>query len=172
MDVLLCILVTSLSNLRWLNNFLHRLSELFGCQIGLSDHSMGIGVSVAAVALGATIIEKHFTLNRSDGGVDSMFSIEPTEMRQLVIETERAWQALGEVSYGPTEEELKSLVFKRSLYVVSDIIKGETFTSENLTSIRPGFGLPPKFIDILIGGKVSRDICKGTPISWDMISEI
>lgn len=145
------------------------LAELFGCEVGLSDHSMGVGVSVAAVALGATVIEKHFTLCRADGGVDSTFSLEPEEMRQLVAETERAWQALGAISYGPTEKELKSLVFRRSLYVVKDMKAGELFTPENLRAIRPGYGLAPKFIDKLLGKKVSRDVLRGTPLSWELL---
>jgi N-acetylneuraminate synthase len=148
------------------------LSQLFGCQVGLSDHSMGVGVSLAAVALGATVIEKHFTLNRSEGGVDSIFSIEPNEMQQLVIETERAWQSLGTISYGPTETELKSLVFRRSLYIVRDMDEGDLFTTENVRAIRPGLGLPPKYFEILLGKKIARNAHKGTPLSWNMISEI
>lgn len=145
------------------------LRELFGCEVGLSDHTMGIGVSVASVALGATVIEKHFTLNRADGGVDSTFSMEPAEMAQLVVETGRAWQALGQVSYGPTEKEKKSWVFRRSLYVVKDLKAGEVLTHENLRSIRPGYGLPPKFIDALLGRKITKDVKKGTPMSWDLL---
>jgi pseudaminic acid synthase len=148
------------------------LSQLFGCQVGLSDHSMGVGVSLAAVALGATVIEKHFTLNRSEGGVDSIFSIEPNEMQQLVIETERAWQSLGTISYGPTETELKSLVFRRSLYIVRDMDEGDLFTTENVRAIRPGLGLAPKYFEILLGKKIARNAHKGTPLSWNMISEI
>lgn len=145
------------------------LHELFDVQVGLSDHSMGCGVAVAAVALGATVIEKHFTLSRADGGVDSTFSLEPEEMRQLVVETERAWQSLGQVSYGPTEKEKKSLVFRRSLYVVKDMKAGEVFTRENVRAIRPGYGLPPKFIDTFLGRQISLDVKKGTPISWELL---
>ena len=145
------------------------LRELFGCEVGLSDHTMGVGVSVASVALGATVIEKHFTLNRADGGVDSAFSMEPSEMTQLVVETERAWQALGQVSYGPTEAEKKSVQFRRSLYVVKDIKAGEVFTRENLRAIRPGLGLPPKFIDQFLGKKVVCDIRRGTAATWDLL---
>lgn len=145
------------------------LRELFRCEVGLSDHSMGVGVSVAAVALGATVIEKHFTLCRADGGVDSAFSLEPDEMRSLVIETERGWQALGEVSYGPTEKEKKSLVYRRSLYVVKDVKAGDTFSTENIRAIRPGHGLPPKYIDTILGMKASVDIKRGTPVSWRML---
>lgn len=145
------------------------LRDLFGCEVGLSDHSMGVGVSVASVALGATVIEKHFTLNRADGGVDSVFSMEPDEMAQLVVEAERAWQALGQVSYGPTETEKKSLVFRRSLYIAKDIVAGEVLTVENLRCIRPGLGLAPKYYDTLLGKRVGRDVKMGTPMSWDLI---
>lgn len=145
------------------------LRELFSCEVGLSDHTMGVGVSVAGVALGATVIEKHFTLNRTDGGVDSTFSMEPSEMAQLVAETERAWQALGQVSYGPTEAEQASIQFRRSLYVVQDIKAGDVLTNENVRAIRPGFGLPPKYFDLLLGKRVQLDVKRGTPLSWDII---
>ena len=145
------------------------MRELFNCEIGLSDHTMGIGVSVASVALGATVIEKHFTLNRADGGVDSSFSMEPEEMRQLVIESERAWQALGKISYGATEKEKASLVFRRSLYIVEDMKEGEVLTEKNLRSIRPGLGLPPKFIDQLIGRKVNQHLPRGTAFKWEYL---
>lgn len=145
------------------------MRELFNCEIGLSDHTMGIGVSVASVALGATVIEKHFTLNRADGGVDSSFSMEPEEMRQLVIESERAWQALGKISYGATEKEKGSLVFRRSLYIVEDIKAGEVLTEKNLRSIRPGLGLSPKFIDQLIGRRVNQNLPRGTAFKWDYL---
>ena len=145
------------------------LRELFGCQIGLSDHSLGIGVSVASVALGATLIERHFTLRRADGGVDATFSLEPEEMHSLVVESERAWQALGKVSYGPTAEEKKSLVFRRSLYVARDMKAGEVLTRENLRAIRPGLGLAPKYFEALLGRRVNRDVKKGTPLSWELL---
>ena len=145
------------------------LRELFGCEVGLSDHTMGVGVSVASVALGATVIEKHFTLSRADGGVDSAFSMEPAEMAQLVVETERAWQALGQVSYGPTGAEKKSIQFRRSLYIVKDIKAGEVFTRENLRAIRPGLGLPPKFIDQLLGKRVAFDVRRGTAATWELL---
>lgn len=145
------------------------LRELFGCEVGLSDHTMGVGVAVASVALGATVIEKHFTLNRADGGVDSTFSMEPAEMAALVTESERAWQALGRISYGPTEKERKSLVFRRSLYIARDMKAGEVFTKENLRAIRPGFGLPPKYLTDLLGRKVAKEVKKGTPMSWDLL---
>ena len=146
------------------------MRELFGCEVGLSDHTMGVGVSVASVALGATVIEKHFTLNRSDGGVDSTFSMEPTEMTQLVVEAERAWQALGKVSYGATEAEKKSIVFRRSLYVVKDIKAGEVLTKENVRAIRPGLGLPTKYLDVVLGKKLKQDIKRGTGLDWDFFT--
>ena len=147
------------------------MRKRYGCEIGLSDHTMGVGVAVAAVALGATVIEKHFTLQRADGGVDSAFSMEPQEMAQLVIETERAWQAMGKVHDGPTEKETASLVFRRSLYVVEDMKVGDTFTAKNLRAIRPGYGLAPKFYDHTIGKTVKRDVARGTPLSHDLIAE-
>jgi N-acetylneuraminate synthase len=145
------------------------MRELFGCEIGLSDHTMGVGVSVASVALGATVIEKHFTLNRADGGVDSTFSMEPAEMAQLVVETERAWQALGQVRYGPTEAERKSLQFRRSLYVVQDLKAGDILSRQNVRAIRPGLGLPIKFLDIVLGKRVRVDAQRGTALSWNVI---
>lgn len=145
------------------------LRELFGCEVGLSDHTMGIGVSVAAVALGATVIEKHFTLRRADGGVDSTFSLEPAEMKNLVIETERAWQALGKVSYGPTETEKASIQFRRSIYVSEDINAGDVFTCKNIRIVRPGRGLAPKYFELILGKKAPVDLKKGTAVSWDML---
>lgn len=143
------------------------LRELFGCEVGLSDHTMGVGVSVASVALGATVIEKHFTLNRADGGVDSTFSMEPAEMAQLVMETERAWQALGQVSYGPTEAEKKSIQFRRSLYVVQDLKAGDVLTRENVRAIRPGLGLPTKYLEQVLGKTVKQVVRRGTALSFD-----
>ncbi len=145
------------------------MKELFGCEVGLSDHTMGVGVSVASVALGATVIEKHFTLDRTDGGVDSTFSMEPNEMAQLVIETERAWQALGQVRYGTTEAEQKSIQFRRSLYIVKEMKAGDIFTKENLRAIRPGLGLPCKYIDRFIGKTVKTNVDQGTALSWDLL---
>jgi N-acetylneuraminate synthase len=144
------------------------LRELFGTEVGLSDHTMGVGVAVASVALGAVVIEKHFTLARADGGVDSTFSLEPAEMAALVVETQRAWESLGHVSYGPTPAEQKSLQFRRSLYVVEDIKAGTKLSAKNVRAIRPGSGLPPKFIDQVIGRAVARDVKRGTPVSWDL----
>ena len=143
------------------------MRELFGCEVGLSDHTMGVGVSIASVALGATVIEKHFTLNRADGGVDSTFSMQPAEMAQLVVETERAWQALGKVSYGATEAEKKSIVYRRSLYVVQDIKAGDVLTKENIRAIRPGLGLATKYLEVVVGRKVKCDIKQGTGLNWD-----
>ncbi|WP_020675717.1 pseudaminic acid synthase [Geopsychrobacter electrodiphilus] len=145
------------------------MRDLFGCEVGLSDHTMGIGGAVAAVALGASVIEKHFTLRRADGGVDSTFSLEPQEIEALVIESERAWQSLGQISYGPTEKEKNSLVFRRSLYVVRDMMEGEFFTLENMRCIRPGLGLSPKVFDTLLGKRIKKSVKKGTPVSWDLI---
>lgn len=145
------------------------MRELFNCEVGLSDHTMGVGVSVASVALGATVIEKHFTLNRADGGVDSAFSMEPSEMHSLVIETERAWQAIGNVSYGPTEAELKSIAFRRSLYITEDLECGDVLTTSNVRAIRPGLGLPTKYYDLVLGRKLSRTASRGTPLSWDIL---
>jgi N-acetylneuraminate synthase len=145
------------------------MRELFGCEVGLSDHSMGTGVAVAGVALGATVIEKHFTLKRAEGGIDSAFSMEPSEMGALVIESERAWQAIGKVSYGPTEQEKKSLAFRRSLYIVQDVKAGEVLTHENLRAIRPGYGLPPKYLSTLLGKRLIKDAKRGTAMTWDYL---
>jgi len=145
------------------------LRQLFNIEVGLSDHTLGIGVSVAGIALGATVIEKHFTLSRADGGVDSAFSMEPDEMKFLVEEAFDAWHALGNISYGPTTTEKASIKFRRSVYVVEDIKEGEEFTPENIRVIRPGNGLRPKYYDTLLGKKVNKDVKTGTPLSWDMI---
>ncbi|GJM70175.1 sialic acid synthase [Paenibacillus macerans] len=146
------------------------MEKLFNCQVGISDHTMGIGVSVASVALGATVIEKHFTLRRADGGVDSAFSLEPEEMSALVIESERAWQSLGRITYGAaTEGEIQSLKHRRSLYISKDMKQGDIFTRENVKAIRPGMGLPTKYLEQLLGRRISRDASKGTPITWELI---
>lgn len=146
------------------------LMELFGCPVGLSDHTLGIGAAVAAVALGAACIEKHVTFRRADGGVDAMFSLEPEELRQLVIECERAWKALGDVHYGPTADERSSLRYRRSLYVVQDVKAGEPFTPENVRAIRPGLGLAPKHLDVVLGRHARRDAPRGTPLTWDLVA--
>jgi len=145
------------------------MRDLFKCEVGLSDHTMGIGVSVASVALGATVIEKHFTLDRAEGGVDSTFSMEPQEMSQLVADSERAWQALGKINYGAIAAEKKSIQFRRSLYVVEDIKAGEILTSQNVRAIRPGFGLPPKYLGRILNKRVNRNVKKGTALTWDLI---
>jgi len=145
------------------------MRELFGTEIGLSDHTMGIGVSVAAVTLGATVIEKHFTTSRADGGVDSVFSMEPHELKMLVEETERAWQSLGKVYYGPTVAEEASLLHRRSLYIGQDLKAGDILTVENLRNVRPGLGLSTKYYELALGKAVKQDITKGTPLSWDLI---
>jgi N-acetylneuraminate synthase len=144
------------------------MMELFGCPVGLSDHTPGIGAAVASVALGASCIEKHITLRRAEGGVDAAFSLEPEELASLVVETERAWRALGAVSYGPTEDERGSLQYRRSLYVVEDIRAGEALNEHNLRAIRPGLGLPPKYLTTILGKRVRRDCRKGTPVTWDL----
>ena len=150
-------------------NTIPHLSKLYNCIVGLSDHTMGIGVSVAAVALGARVIEKHFTLRRADGGVDSAFSLEPEELKALVVETKNAYLSLGEISYGVQQAEEKSKFFKRSIYVSKDIAVGGIFTNENLKIIRPGNGLAPKFIDDIIGKKAKCFIKAGTPLNWDIL---
>jgi len=145
------------------------LRETFDAEVGLSDHTLGLAVPLAAVALGVSVIEKHFTLSRAEGGVDAAFSLEPHELHTLVEESRKAWRALGRVQYGVTEAEKKSLQFRRSLYVASDVRKGDTFTVNNLRRVRPGFGLAPKFFESVLGRRAARDIPKGTPLTWDMV---
>ena len=145
------------------------MKELFGCEVGLSDHTLGIGASLAAVAHGATVIEKHFCLDRKDGGVDSSFSLEPNEFKNLVIETNSCWQSLGGVIYGGVSDEVKSKTFRRSLYVAEDMKVGEVFTKSNLRVVRPGLGLPPKYYDFFLGKSVNKDLKKGTPVNWSYI---
>jgi len=144
------------------------MRELFGCEVGLSDHTLGVGAAVASVALGATVIEKHFTLSRADGGVDAAFSLEPQEMQALVEESKRAWQAMGQTNYGPTEAEKNSMIFRRTLYIAEDMQAGDVLTRENIRSIRPGHGLPPKYLDVVLGKKVAKDVKKGTPVRWEL----
>lgn len=145
------------------------LKDLFACEVGLSDHTMGVGVSIAAVALGATVIEKHFTLSRADGGVDSTFSLEPAELASLVVESRRAWEALGQVTYGATHDEKESLVFRRSIYTTRDIYAGEVLSKHNIRSIRPGYGLAPRHYDTVLNRKTKVNLKQGTPLSWDLI---
>lgn len=146
------------------------LRDAFGCEVGLSDHTMGFGAAVAAVALGAVLVEKHFTLSRADGGVDSTFSLEPAEMATLRIETERAWQSLGRVAYGGSAAEEDSRAFRRTLYIAADMTAGEQLTARNLRIVRPGYGLPPKYFDIVLGKRINRDATAGTPLTWDLLA--
>ncbi|KXI27906.1 pseudaminic acid synthase [Paraglaciecola hydrolytica] len=146
------------------------LAQAFGCQIGLSDHTAGIGVSVAAVALGATVIEKHFVLDRSAGGVDAAFSLEPHELTALVTETARAQLAMGQVVYGGTVAEEKSKQYRRSIYVAKDMQAGEIFSADNLRIVRPAFGLAPKHWDSVIGKTAKTALKKGTALSWQWIA--
>lgn len=145
------------------------MAGLFQTEIGLSDHTMGIGVAVAAVTLGATVIEKHFTTSRAEGGVDAAFSMEPHELKMLVEETERAWQSLGHIQYGPTEAEKPSVKNRRSLYIGEDMKKGDILTGSNLRNVRPGLGLEPKYYDLVLGKAVKQDVKKGTALSWDLL---
>jgi N-acetylneuraminate synthase len=145
------------------------MRELFDCEIGLSDHTMGIGAAVAAVAHGASVIEKHCTLSRAAGGVDSTFSLEPEELRALVMETERAWQSLGHVTYGPSEAEKKSLIFRRSIYVAQDLRAGDALTQDNIRCVRPGLGLAPKYYELLLGRRIKQNVAKGTPLRWELL---
>ena len=150
-------------------NTIPNIRDTFGCDVGLSDHTMGCGVAVASIALGACVVEKHFTLARADGGVDSAFSMEPGEFRMLREECDRAWQAMGGIAYGVRAEE-GSKQFRRSLYIATDVQAGETLTEDHVRAIRPGFGLPPKFRDHFVGKRVHRDLAAGTRVTWDILS--
>lgn len=145
------------------------LSQLFDCPVGLSDHTMGIGASVAAVALGACVIEKHFTLSRAEGGVDAAFSLEPAELQALVVESERAFLALGHIQYGVQKAEQKSRLFKRSVYVSRDLAAGELFTKDNIRVVRPGIGLEPKYYEQVLGKAAKTNLKAGTPLTWDLL---
>nr|BCL64300.1 sialic acid synthase [Legionella pneumophila serogroup 3]BCL64653.1 sialic acid synthase [Legionella pneumophila serogroup 15] len=145
------------------------MHSIFKCPVGLSDHTLGIGAAIASVALGACVIEKHFTLSRADGGVDAAFSLEPDEMTQLVHESKRAFDSLGKVTYQPTDSEMASKRYRRSLYVVQDLKAGDKLTEENIRAIRPGLGLPPKYFLSLIGKKINKETKRGTPLSWELI---
>ena len=145
------------------------LRDAFGVVAGLSDHTMGSAAAVAAVVLGASIVEKHFTLSRADGGPDSAFSLEPGELRHLVDDIRVAEEALGAISYDRSDEELKSLCFRRSLFVVADVKAGQVLTAENVRSIRPGYGLPPRHLPEVLGRQAASDIARGTPLSWDLV---
>ncbi|MGF7175127.1 pseudaminic acid synthase [Azospirillum doebereinerae] len=146
------------------------LAEMFGVTVGLSDHSQGVAVPVAATALGATIIEKHFTLSRAEGGVDSAFSLEPAEFKAMADSVRAAWAALGRVHYGVEPSEAGGRNYRRSLYVVADVAAGEPLTAANLRSIRPGFGLEPKHLPALLGRRTVRPLARGTPLRWDMLA--
>jgi len=145
------------------------LRELFGCEVGLSDHTFGIGVAVASVVLGATVIEKHLTLARADGGIDAAFSMEPAEFAALTMEAERAWRGRGTIQYGASAAEQASLKFRRSLYIAEDVAAGEAFTASNVRIIRPGFGLAPKHYDSIIGRRARVALRRGTALSWDAV---
>ena len=145
------------------------MRELFNCEAGISDHTSGCGVAVAAVALGASVVEKHLTLDRNDGGVDSTFSMEPDEFKGLVEEVAKAWSSLGEVSYGPTENELRSLKYRRSIYASTNIKRGETLSDTNIKVVRPGLGLKPKYFDFMLGKVAKEDIAKGSPLRLEDI---
>ena len=145
------------------------MTALFDCQIGLSDHTMGIGAGIAAVALGARVLEKHFTLRRADGGVDSSFSLEPEELKNLVVESERAFLAMGKVNYILSEKEQKSLQYKRSLYVVEPMKSGDVFSEINVRSIRPSNGLHTRYYEEILGKTAIQDIRAGTALSWELV---
>lgn len=145
------------------------IGDLFDCVVGLSDHTLGIGVAVASVAFGARLIEKHVTLARADGGVDSAFSLEPHELASLTVESARAWQALGVARIGPTRSEAQMLALRRSLYVVSDVLAGDEVTADNVRSIRPAGGLAPDLVTTVVGRRFTRDVERGTPLTWDLV---
>jgi sialic acid synthase SpsE len=146
------------------------MAEMFGVKVGLSDHTMGIGVSVAAAALGATVIEKHVTLRRADGGVDSAFSLEPDELRSLVEASNAAVRALGSPSTWATSAESESLRLRPSLYVSGEVKAGDVATTANVRSVRPTGGLPPIDIDRVLGRRFAADAATGTPVSWELFS--
>jgi N-acetylneuraminate synthase len=148
------------------------LQDAFGVPVGLSDHTLGIAAPVAAVALGACLIEKHFTLSRAAGGPDAAFSLEPDEFKTMVDAIRVTEKALGQVHYGATESEIKSRVFRRSLFVVQDVKAGQVFTTDNVRSIRPGHGLAPKYLADLLGKRAARDIERGTPLTWDLVGQV
>ena len=147
------------------------IASRFDVHVGFSDHTLGLGASLAAVAMGACVIEKHFTLSREDGGVDSPFSANPAELKQLVEEAATARRSIGRVQFDPAPEEIKSLLFRRSLYITEDMKKGDAFTSKNLRSIRPGLGLPPKHIDEFLGKRITRDATRGTALTWEHLTK-
>jgi pseudaminic acid synthase len=145
------------------------LSDKFKVIPGLSDHSLGTSIPIAAVSLGAKIIEKHFILDRRIGGPDSLFSLEPNEFKQMVTSIREVEKALGEVSYNLTPKVIKNREFARSLFIVVDIKEGDIITTNNVKSIRPGFGMSPKYLKDILGKKVLKNVKKGTPLTWDII---
>lgn len=149
-------------------NTIPHLAQTFGVIAGLSDHTLGGHVAIAAVALGARVIEKHFTLRRADGGPDSAFSLEPVEFAQMVREVREVEKALGKVSYTRTPDEQKNVVFRRSLFVVEDVKQGEVFTEKNVRVIRPGHGLHPRYLPEILGRRAVHDVARGTPMSWSL----
>ena len=148
------------------------MKNLFNCEIGLSDHTLGLGVATSAIAVGATVIEKHFTLSRKEGGIDSQFSLEPDEFSQLVIESKRSWESLGDINYGPTKDEESSKIFRRSIFASKNIKKGEKFTKKNIKRIRPGYGLEPKYYEKLLGKKSPLDISRANPLKKIVIKKL
>lgn len=145
------------------------MQQLFSCHVGLSDHTQGMGAAVASIALGSTVIEKHFILDRSNGGVDADFSLEPAEMKMLVTEVNRAWLALGNVHYGPTSKEKGSIKYRRGLYVVKDLKKGEHLSEESVRALRPSLGLSARYFDLICGKPVKQEVKSGTPLTWDLL---
>lgn len=153
------------SNLRTIQD----MAETFHAPIGLSDHSLGVTVPIASVAMGACVIEEHFTLSRADGGLDAAFSLEPEELVQLTTATRTAWEALGRVNYERTEGKRGNTVFRRSLYITQDLEEGDVLTPENLRSVRPGYGLAPKYYPVLLGRRINRTVKKGTALTWELL---
>lgn len=145
------------------------LKDIFNLEVGLSDHTMGCAVPIMSTAFGASVIEKHFTISRSDGGVDSSFSMEPAEFATMVKEVGNAKDSIGNVSFKLAPDEMKSIIFKRSLYITEDISEGDLLTEKNIRAIRPGNGIEPKYLSVLIGKRASRNLERGTPVSWDII---
>ena len=148
------------------------MAEMFDCQVGLSDHTMGIGVPLAAITLGATVVEKHFCLSRAEGGVDADFSLEPQELKLLVEESERAWQSIGHVKYNTSESEAKSRKFRRSIYFVKNLQAGDVITEECIQCIRPGFGLEPRYWDNVVGKKVTQPVSRGDRVKSELLTTL
>jgi N-acetylneuraminate synthase len=151
-------------------NTIPHLKQAFNVEVGLSDHTMGVSAVIASVVLGASVIEKHFIVSRAEGGVDSSFSIEQEEFKRMIEDTNHAWKALGSVRYGITKDEERSRIFRRSIYFTADIKSGEELTEKNVRIIRPGLGLSPKYLPLILGRKAKQDIQRGTAVSWDLFS--